>query len=162
VVREGAVPSNNWFALPSSWSDPLVLMELYEYPSDIVARPVLYEAADRSWTSELKWQGEKLFWAHPFPTYMARPVSPPLHYVGRSIEQPVTEQNLIVLHCANGRIDRVAGDINIQGRVLHLKPPPRGGLPYPPGALFPLLVDENHLPVPMRYGKLTGPFSGVK
>jgi len=151
VLLEGPYPTGNWFALNSSWSDPLVLPQLFRYPSTIKTPPMLgLVPSDHSWTAKLKPQDGRLVWAEAFPPFTGRPAGLPL-----------PENNTILLRMVDdgSRMIRIDGDLSIQGRSFQLKSPPRQPLPLPfePGTLYPLLINESRLPAQMRHGSVSGP-----
>jgi len=165
VLIEGTWPSNNWYALPRSWSDPLALMEMYDYPSGMSNRPLIVPVpADRSWTGNFKRHGDRRFvWTKELPSYISRLAGNPLHYVARSPNLEMEENDLILLRAEAGRLERVEADVVVDGSIVHFRPAPSDrGLPYPPGTLYPLLVMDGQLPPVMRHSSISGPFANSK
>jgi hypothetical protein len=146
ILVEGRPPQNNWFAMVSSWSDPLVLPLICRVPSGRPPMAVLYRDA-AEWQSQLEPHGDGLWWKDWQPGA-----------VGPKRHQPLIGGNTILLRRIDEKLQRISGDMVIDGVTVTLKPPPADAKPaYTAGPVYPLLVREKNLPLDQQFNPPKGP-----
>lgn len=125
-VFEDGLPSSH-FILTHSWADPLVLQQIYQFPSTWQSPPRLF-VVPRDWAESVIPSGDGFSWRVPSATW-------PAHW------ELLPDSNVVVMKWKAGRLVRQTGAIPIGGETLQLKPPPSVLPPaWQKGALYPLLI----------------------
>lgn len=138
VLLEGRFPNASWYALNTSWTDSLVLANLYQFPPTWKHPPALFRLpADGSWRDALRPAADgSLVWAKPLFG------SGPPH-----AGDPLCDGKVILLRASRDQsIERVETTLSVQGHTLHCTAAPAFHHPYPPGPLYPLFVKDPHGP----------------
>jgi hypothetical protein len=146
ILMEGRIPQGNWFALTSSWSDPLVLPLICQVPHG--RPPVLVVFADaEGWKERVVRDGDKLRWR-----LLPGEIAP-------QNRTELLNNDLIVLRRIDDRVQRIQGPVEVHGVTVQIKPkPPEGMQPvYKPGPVYPLLIKDRNLPPEQQFPGLKGP-----
>jgi hypothetical protein len=115
------------FILTNSWADPIVLQQIFRFPSRWETAPRLF-VVPADWTESVVRDGDQLTWEVPPATWKA-------HW------ETLPDSNVILLEMQNGKLVRRFGSIMIQGRAFRLKPlPPMASRHWKEGTLYPLLI----------------------
>jgi hypothetical protein len=115
------------YILTNSWADPIMLAQIFRFPSDWKAPPRLF-VVPTDWTKSIAQENDQLRWEVPAATWVA-------HW------EVLPQSNVILLEMENGKLVRRYGSILIDGQSLQLKP--LSPDPYPDwkkGVLYPLLI----------------------
>jgi hypothetical protein len=129
LVLDRDLPQNR-FILSNSWSDPLILEQLFRFPPNWTAPPRLFVVSP-NWSATAALRDGQLQWIVPAATWGA-------HW------EVLPDSNVIVLRPENGKLVRQFGAITIHGQDLHLKPRPHTAVPeWPKGTLYPVLIPET-------------------
>ena len=109
------------FVFTNSWSDPLVLTQMFAFPSDWANPPRLFSLTE--WTNRVEPEGEHLRWWVPGASWDE-------HW------ETLPQGNVILLRRGpDGQLTRVTGTVPVAGTELELKPaaPP---VSWPAAQLF--------------------------
>jgi hypothetical protein len=124
-VLDKDLPSSR-FIKSNSWTDPVILSQLYKFPASWKQPPRLFTVTS-DWTETIVWDDGHLKWRLPAPWSDRWEVLP--------------DSNVVVLRWKAGDLVRQRGVIEIHGAELHLRPLPSDNLPvWQPGPLYPFLV----------------------
>jgi hypothetical protein len=111
----------------NSWADPIMLAQIFRFPSTWKAPPRLF-VVPSDWTKSFVQKNGQLLWQVPAATWVA-------HW------EVLPDSNLILLEMENGSLVRRYGSILINGQTLHLKPlSPNPSPDWKKGVLYPLLI----------------------
>jgi hypothetical protein len=111
----------------NSWADPIMLAQIFRFPSDWKSPPRLF-VVPMDWTKSIVQENGQFSWEVPAATWVA-------HW------EELPQSNVILLEMENGKLVRRYGSILIDGQPLRLKP--LSPAPYPDwkiGVLYPLLI----------------------
>jgi hypothetical protein len=111
VIIYEAAYAQPLYVLANSWADPLVLGEMYRFPSNWKTLPQLFSASP-VWPADVVTVGNVRFWRPPVPFP----------------SEILPEGNVILLRGSpEGDLKRVTGTVMIKGSAFPLKPlePPR-------------------------------------
>jgi hypothetical protein len=112
------------FIFTNSWADPLVLMEMYRFPSEWRNPPRLFGLTE--WLPRVVADGEQLQWWVPGASWDE-------HW------EELPQNNVILLRPVDGRLVRVTGSVDVAGRQLQLKSA-AAPIDWPAAQLYPLLL----------------------
>ncbi len=127
-VPQGNLPEGR-FMQAFSWSGPLILSQLYDFPSEWTGAPRLFFVPD-DWTDQLQSVEGNIVWVLPDGETPQHPeILPPA--------------DIIQLEWTNGRVQRSVGAIHAGDVDVALRPWPASvSQNWPHGPLFPLLIQE--------------------
>jgi hypothetical protein len=146
IIVEGRPPQNNWFAMVSSWSDPLILPLICTVPSGRPPMAVLFSSA-AEWQGQFERWGDQLVWKDWQPGA-----------IGPWRHQPLVGSKTILLRRTDEKLHRVSGDMVINGVTVTFKPPPADTKPaYTAGPVYPLLIRDRYLPPDQQLHPPAGP-----
>ena len=112
------------FIFTNSWGDALVLGEMLRFPADWTNPPRLFSLTD--WRSRVQSDGSGLRWWVPAASWDE-------HW------EVLPQGNVILLRrAADGRLERLTGEVEVAGQRLALKPPEPPPA-WPPAQLYDLL-----------------------
>ena len=113
------------FIFTNSWSDPLILTQMFAFPSGWSNPPRLFSLTQ--WTDRVQPEGDHLRWWVPGASWDE-------HW------EAFPQNNVILLRRGpDGRLERVTGSVPVAGTTLQLKAPDAPGT-WPPAQLYsPLL-----------------------
>lgn len=115
------------FIETNSWTDPLILQQIFRFPSEWRTPPRLFVVGPE-WINSVTLEGDQLEWQVPAATW-------------KTHREVLPDSNVILLRSVYGHLERRTGSLMIQGRELHLKPPALDATPvWAKGALYPLLL----------------------
>ena len=126
------------FILAHSWADPVVLRQVFAFPSHWLNPPRLFVVPE-DWSRGLaivdlgssSGLGKHLEWMVPEATW-------------ESHLEVLPDSNLVLLEMEGGKLVRRQGSLNIGGVQFRLRPVASGGKPdFPRGPLFDLLIGEG-------------------
>jgi hypothetical protein len=112
------------FIFTNSWADPLVLDQTYRFPTDWRVAPRLFAITDFS--ARVAPTADGLQWWVPGASWDE-------HW------EALPQGNVILVRPNGDRLERVTGDLQVDGQTVHLKDvgPPES---WPPAQLAPLLL----------------------
>ena len=111
----------------NSWADPIMLAQIFRFPSDWKSPPRLF-VVPADWTKSILLENGQLQWEVPAATWVAHP-------------EVLPDSNVILLEMENGSLVRRYETILINGQALHLKPlSPIPNPDWKKGLLYPLLI----------------------
>jgi hypothetical protein len=119
--------STTRFILTNSWADPIILRQIYQFPSDWATPPRLFVVSD-DWTDSIVVDGGEFRWQVPAATW-------PPHM------ESLPQGNVILLEMNDGRLTRRFGSLTIRGKGLELKAlPAKIHLELHHGTLYDYLI----------------------
>jgi hypothetical protein len=126
LVSDHGLPRNP-FIHSNSWSDPLVLQQIFDYPSSWSSPPRVFVVAG-NWADGLTWGSGQVTWWMPAATWAAHMAVLP-------------EGNTVLLRYVRGSFRRIARPIEVEGHPFALKSPrSTSETTWPKGPLYQLLV----------------------
>jgi hypothetical protein len=134
VLLEGRFPNVGFYVLNSSWSDPLVLANVFQFPPSWKQPPALIRLpTDGSWRDAVEPGREnEVVWTKPLST-----AGPP--YVGDRL----VDGKVILLRAGRDQsVERVETDLVVQGRMFHCTAEPSFRHGFAPGPLYPLFIKD--------------------
>jgi hypothetical protein len=126
ILCDGTLPQPTWYMPGNLWSDAMVLAQVYQFPTDYRLPPILAafpRSSGQDWRTAVRLDpGNCLAWR-------TAPCNCPAG-------QQLTPGNTILLRVDNaGRVERVSGSVDIDGRPFQPKAAPPAGTKAP----FPTL-----------------------
>jgi hypothetical protein len=123
---EGGLPKTR-FILTHSWADPIVLEQIYRFPSSWNQVPRLF-VVEKTWTDRIVAEGNLLKWWMPRAQWPAQ-------------WRDLPDANVILLHANGGSLSRVFGTVRIGDHKLNLKAA-GAKTRWEKGPLFDLLIND--------------------
>ncbi len=122
ILCDGTMAQPTWYMPANLWSDAMVPAQVYQFPAEYRLPPLLAayprNPAENWRTAVQRDATGRLTWRVP-------PCNCPAG-------QQLAEGNTILLRLDNaGRVVRVAGSVDVEGRPFRLRPPPPIGTPAP-------------------------------
>ena len=122
--------STTHFILTNSWANPIMLTQIFQFPSDWKTPPRLF-VVPSDWTESVVQEEGQFKWQVP-------PALEKSHW------EVLPDSNVILLEMENGKLVRRYGSIQLNGMTLHLKPmSPNANPDWEEGTLYPLLISAN-------------------
>jgi hypothetical protein len=114
-----------------SWADPIILPQLFRFPETWSTPPRLF-VVPPNWAKSVARENEELLWLVPPATWSAH-------------LEILPESNVVLLSVEDGKLVRRFDSLQIHRLTLNYKPlPPKPAPVWPPGPLYPLLLDASH------------------
>ena len=129
LVTRAGLPTTH-FIETNSWADPVVLQQIFRFPSGWQTPPRLFVVSS-NWTKGVDREGDQILWRIPAATWDA-------HW------EALPDSNVVLLTMENGSLVRQFGSILMHRLPLNLKPLPSNAPPaWVHGALYPLLISAG-------------------